>query len=110
MLLSDLVTDFLEYCEIERNRSQKTVRNYDHYLRRFLNWMKVKNPEDITLPLVKKYRLLLNRHLDPATNLPLKKVTQAYHIIALRSFLKYLAKQDIATLAPEKIELPKKPA
>ncbi len=107
MDLSDLLIDFLEYCEIERNRSQKTVQNYDHYLRRFLDWMKVKTPQDITLPLVKKYRLMLNRHLDPATNLPLKKITQAYHIIALRSFLKYLAKQDIATLAPEKIELPK---
>lgn len=107
MDLPTLLTDFLQYCEIERNRSQKTVQNYDHYLRRFLDWMKIKNPQDITLPLVKKYRLMLNRHLDPVTNQPLKKITQAYHIIALRSFLKYLAKQDIATLAPEKIELPK---
>lgn len=107
MDLTDLLTDFLEYCEIERNRSQKTVQNYDHYLRRFLAWMKVKEPKEITLPLVKKYRLLLNRHTDPTTKKPLKKVTQAYHIIALRSFLKYLSKQDIETLAPEKIELPK---
>lgn len=107
MDLSALLTDFLEYCEIERNRSQKTVQNYDHYLRRFLDWMKVTNPKDITLPLVKKYRLMLNRYADPNTKLPLKKVTQAYHIIAVRSFLKYLAKQDIETLAAEKIELPK---
>ncbi len=106
MDLATLTTDFLEYLEIERNRSQKTIENYDHYLKRFLDWMQVKDPKDITLPLVKKFRLKLNRYLDDK-NKPLKKITQAYHIIALRSFLKYLAKQDIDTLTPEKIELPK---
>jgi site-specific recombinase XerD len=106
MNLSDLITNFLEYLEVERNRSQKTIQNYDHYLRRFLDWMKVTEPKDITLPLIKKYRLLLNRHTDQK-GAPLKRITQAYHIIALRSFLKYLAKQDIDTLAAEKIELPK---
>jgi len=106
MTLSDQITDFLEYLEIERNRSQKTIQNYDHYLRRFLDWMKVTKAKDITLPIIKKYRLKLNRYTDESGH-PLKKSTQAYHIIALRSFLKYLAKQDIDTLAPEKIELPK---
>ncbi len=106
MTLSDQITDFLEYLEIERNRSQKTIQNYDHYLRRFLDWMQVKQANEITLPVIKKYRLKLNRYTDDSGD-PLKKSTQAYHIIALRSFLKYLAKQDVKTLAPEKIELPK---
>ncbi|EKD49596.1 MAG: hypothetical protein ACD_63C00096G0003 [uncultured bacterium] len=102
----NLITDFLEYCEIDLNRSEKTIQNYKHYLERFSSWMAVKSPSAITLPLIKKYRLKLNRYKDKAGK-PLKKITQAYHVIALRSFLKYLAKQDIKTLASEKIELPK---
>ncbi len=107
--LSQLITDFLEYLEIERNRSQATIKNYDFYLRRFLDWAQISKPEKITQELVKKYRLFLNRLVDPLTEEPLKKSTQNYHVIALRSFLKYLAKQDIQTLAAEKVELAKQP-
>lgn len=103
------ITEFLEYLEIERNRSQATVRNYDFYLRRFVEFSKIRSPGEITLPLVKKYRLYLNRLEDDKAGEPLKKSTQNYHVIALRSFLKYLAKQDVKTLAPEKIELQKQP-
>ncbi|MBL7021913.1 tyrosine-type recombinase/integrase [Patescibacteria group bacterium] len=99
------IVSFLEYLEIEKNRSALTVRNYDFYLQRFIGWTGVKRPEDITLPIVKKFRLQLNRELYNGK--PLKKSTQNYHIIALRSFLKYLAKMDIKTLAPEKLELAK---
>lgn len=35
----------------------------------------------------------------------LQKTTTNYHLIALRSFLKYCAKRDIPALSPEKIEL-----
>ena len=108
MDLQTLKTDFLEYCEIEKNRSQLTIRNYDHYLTRFLNWSKTKDPKDINLELVRKYRLYLNR-LTNSKGITLKKITQNYHIIALRAFLKYLAKRDIKTLAAEKIELAKIP-
>ncbi len=101
-----LVTDFLEYCEIEKNHSQKTIQNYDHYLKRFFDWMKISSPKEITQEKVRSFRLMLNRHTD-ASGKPLKKITQNYHMIALRVFLKYLAKKDIKTLAPEKIELPK---
>ena len=107
--INNLITEFLEYLEIERNRSQATIRNYDFYLRRFVEFSKIKSPSQITLPLVKKYRIYLNRLEDKKTGEPLKKSTQNYHVIALRSFLKYLAKQDINTLAPEKIELQKQP-
>ena len=102
--IKNLKTEFLEYLEIEKNRSQLTIRNYDHYLDRFLDWAMIKNPEDVTGELVRKFRLYLNRYKD-GKGKNLKKVTQDYYIIALRGFLKYLAKQDIETLASEKVEL-----
>lgn len=104
--LEHFVLDFLDYLEVEKNRSQLTIRNYDHYLHRFLNFAKTKNPQEITLDLVRRYRIFLNR-LENEKKRPLKKATQSYHITALRAFLKYLAKRDIKTLAAEKIELPK---
>lgn len=109
MLIDKLLTDFLEYLEIERNRSQKTIENYHHYLRRFLEWAKISNPKDITAELVRSYRIYLNRKTD-AKGKELKKVTQNYHMIAIRSFLKYLSKRDIESLAAEKIEIGKNPS
>ncbi len=107
--LNKLLIEFLEHLEIEKNRSDKTVQNYDFYLRRFLDWIgDKKSPSAITGEQVRKYRLWLNRLIDVHGE-PLKKNTQNYHLIALRSFLKYLAKRDIKTLAPEKIELMKMP-
>src|SRR3972149_7461215 len=109
--LANLKKEFLEYLEIEKNRSHATLQNYNFYLQRFINWVKLKkisDAEKITLPLIRHYRLWLNRLTDK-NNETLKKNTQNYHLIALRSFLKYLAKRDIKTLAPEKIELAKMP-
>lgn len=108
MQLNKLLKDFLEYLEVERNRSQKTVENYHHYLKRFLMWAKISRPENITLNLIHNYRLHLNRLQDKKGN-ELKKVTQNYHVIAIRSFLKYLSKRDIKTLSAEKIEIGKNP-
>lgn len=105
MTLSALITDFLEYLEIERNTSQKTIENYDHYLKRFLEFSGDISPAAIDLPLIRKYRLHLGRWTDPKTKQPLKRITQNYFMIALRAFLRYLARQDIKTLSPEKIEL-----
>lgn len=104
--LESLIDEFLEYCEIERGHSELTINNYRHYLSRFLEFIKKNNPKpsDITLERVRKYRLYLNR-LDSGKGDNIKKITQNYHIIALRAFLKYLAKKDIETLAPEKVEL-----
>lgn len=109
MNISDLVIEFLEHLEIERNHSNLTIRNYDHYLRRFLEFAeggkrKTLKPGDINLEMVRKYRLYLNRYVTEK-NENLKKITQNYHIIALRAFLKYLAKRDIVSLAAEKLEL-----
>lgn len=104
--LQNYITQYLEYLEIEKNKSPLTVRNYEFYLRRFLTWGQLKNPEDITLEKVRQYRLFLNR-LKSQRKEFVKKSTQNYHLIALRSFLKYLARNDVVTLAPEKIELAK---
>lgn len=106
--VSALAKEFLDYLEIEKNRSPHTRANYDFYLRRFLEFTGDMPPTDITGDKIRAYRLHLNRLTDPKGEL-LKKNTQNYHLIALRSFLKYLAKRDIESLAPEKIELGKMP-
>ena len=107
--LLELITQFLEYLEVEKNRSALTIRNYDYSLHKFVRWAGISKPNHITAPLVHKYRLWLHRIVDPKTSEPLRTTTQNYHLIALRSFLKWLAKQDIATLASEKIELGRLP-
>lgn len=106
MNLKELEQQFLEYLEIEKNRSRKTIENYKHYLDRFLTESKITSPSQITDDSVRNFRLHLNRTEDRFGK-NLKRVTQNYHIIALRAFLKYLAKRDIKTLPAEKIELGK---
>ena len=81
--IKKLKNQYLEYIEIERGRALKTVENYDRYLKKFFDFSKVKNPQDIKDETVRKYRLYLNRE-------GLKKKTQNYYLIALRNFLKYL--------------------
>ncbi|MBI4036000.1 tyrosine-type recombinase/integrase [Candidatus Daviesbacteria bacterium] len=105
MTLAALITDFLEYLELERNASQLTIRNYDHYLKRFLEFAGDIDPRNIDLNLIRKYRLYLSRWTDPQTGKPLKRITQNYFMIALRAFLRYLARIDVSTLSPEKVEL-----
>lgn len=104
MHVEALLTDFLEYLEIEQNRSQKTIANYDHYLRRLIDYAGDLKVEDITPEMVRKWRLWLNR-LGTNTSDELEKSTQNYHLIALRSFLKYCAKRDIPAMPADKIEL-----
>lgn len=107
--LNNCITDFLEHLEVERNRSQKTIQNYDFYLHRFLEWFgEEKKPEHLNAEDIRQYRLWLNRLVDVHGE-TLKKNTQNYHLIALRSFLKYLAKRDISCVTAEKIELMKMP-
>lgn len=106
-LIKKYLQQFLEYVEIEKGRSPKTVRNYDFYLQRFIDWSEITDPKKITPELIRKYRLYLNREVEGRHDLNLKKSTQNYHLIALRAFLKYLQKMDIKVMAPEKIELAK---
>lgn len=103
--MSELKREFLEHLEIERGRSLKTIENYERYLDRFLRYLKKENPESITDDNIREFRLWLNR--QPAPDGTLKKKTQNYYLVALRSFLKYLRKRGVESYAPEKIELAK---
>jgi site-specific recombinase XerD len=109
--IEDLKRQFLEYIEVEKGRSLRTIVNYDHYLTRFIDRTKVKSAGEITDNVVRDYRLWLNRQLTGRNKADkgetLKKRTQNYHLIALRAFLKFLAKRDIRALSPEHIELAK---
>ncbi len=109
--LQELKRHFLEYIEIERGRSLKTVANYEHYLNRFLAFLKADSPDAITDSILREYRLWLNRQIvkkeKNGYSPTLKKRTQNYYLIALRAFLKYLAKRGVKSLSPERIELAK---
>ncbi len=108
MDLKTLKRQFLEYLEIEKGRSLKTIENYEHYLDKFLVYAKLTNPQDITDDIVREYRLWLNRQEsrvgDRST---LKKRTQNYYLIALRSFLKYMMRRGVSSLPADRIELAK---
>ncbi|MGB4800042.1 MAG: site-specific tyrosine recombinase/integron integrase [Candidatus Saccharimonadales bacterium] len=97
-------TDFLEYLEIEQNRSQKTIRNYDHYLTRLADYAGDITVADIDQELVRKWRLWLNR-LGTNVHDELQKTTLNYHLIALRSFLKFCHKRGMECMPPDTIEL-----
>ncbi|MBY0376860.1 tyrosine-type recombinase/integrase [Patescibacteria group bacterium] len=108
--LKQLKTQFLEYIEIEKGRSLNTVRNYDHYLTVFLENIKTDDPSKIVDSNVREFRMWLNRQStgnNRATGETLSKKTQNYYLIAIRAFLKYLARQEIKSLPAEKIELAK---
>ncbi len=111
--ISKLKTEFLQYIEIEKGRSLNTVRNYDQYLSRFIEYTKIKDPKDIDDSIVRDFRIWLNRQEvkkeKGVAASTMKKRTQNYYLIALRAFLKYMAKQNIVSLAPERIELAKVP-
>lgn len=98
--LKELSREFLEYLEIERGRSLKTVAAYDRYIATFLEFSKATKPSDITDDVLRQFRLWLNRK-------ELKKNTQNYYLIALRTFLKYLIRRNVPALAPDRIELAK---
>lgn len=106
----ELIDQFLEYLEIEKNCSKLTIRDYRHYLGIFVDWFSSTLPNntigDLDLATVRKYRVYLANRVDEK-GLTLKRVTQNYYVIALRSFLRFLIKNDHKTLEPSKIDLPK---
>jgi site-specific recombinase XerD len=106
MYMSELKQDYIEHLEVEGGRSAKTAENYDHYLERFIEFADDILVGKITDELIRKYRLWLNRQQD-ARGDTLTTLTQSYHLIALRGFLKYLSLRNIESLSPEKIVLPK---
>jgi site-specific recombinase XerD len=111
MTLADAKMQFLEYIEIEKGRSPLTSRNYDHYLTQFFAQMEIKDFSDITESAIRQFRIKLNRAPGIKTKGQntgtMKKTTQNYYMIALRSFLKYLRKINIQSVGPDVIELAK---
>jgi site-specific recombinase XerD len=108
--IDNLKRQFLEYLEIEKGSSLRTVENYGHYLTRFFEFTKIKNADEITDVAVREFRLWLNRQStgnNRATGKTLSKKTQNYYLIALRVFLKFLAKRDIKAIPADRIELAK---
>ncbi len=101
--IQKLLKDYLDYLEIEKNRSLKTRLNYERHLKSFIAFGKIKNEKDIDSETVRGFRIFLARR-------GLGKNTQSYYVIALRNFLKYLIKRDFTVLSPDKIELPKVPS
>jgi site-specific recombinase XerD len=117
--LQDLKSRFLEYVEIEKGRSLKTVENYNRYLEKFIEFVdknfKTFEANKVDEKMMREYRLFLNRQLANPTltrgqkgyGENLKKRTQNYYLIALRAFLKFLAKNKIQSISPDQIELAK---
>ena len=99
--IRQLLKDYLDYLEIDKNRSPRTRENYERYLNAFITHQNIKQVKDLTFDRIKNFRLAIARDKD------LKKVTQSYYVIAIRNFLKYLVKKDYEVVAPDKIELPK---
>lgn len=108
MDIKKLLKNYLDYLEIEKNRSSKTSVNYERYIKKFIDFAKIKSETDITIDKIKDFRMNLARANNKRGEL-YKKTTQSYYIIAIRNFLKYLAKNDYEVLSADKIELPKIP-
>jgi site-specific recombinase XerD len=104
--MSELIRDFIESLEVEGGRSAKTAENYMLYLERFVEFTEDIKVENITSEVIRRYRLWLNRYQNDHGE-GLSTLTQSYHLIALRGFLKYLSARDIESLSPDKITLPK---
>ena len=110
--LINLITDFLEYCEVEKGLAPLTIKNYDRFLNSFRKWLTDNNlseikPHDLTSKIIWDYRLWLSKRFDAIKTKYLEKSTQSYYLIALRSLLSYFAEKDIISIPSDKIKLPK---
>ena len=110
--LPQYLSDFLDWLEIEKGLSSKSQENYARFLKKFLDWIKLNKlenikPHELTPEHIWKYRVFLSRQYLPKSNKPLKKTTQNYYLIALRSLLNFFADRDIVSLPAEKIKLAK---
>jgi len=107
----DQIPRFLNYCEVEKGLAGRTQENYQHYLQKFVSWLKKTKketllPHELTSEDIWAYRLYLSRYTN-GKGRPLKKVTQNYYLIALRALLGYFTAKDIVSLPADKIVLPK---
>lgn len=109
MKIVNLIKDYLSSIELE-NKSSLTIRNYSHYLLRFADFLEGHFPisfiGDLNKEIINAYKAYLEKFVDSKGNL-LDSRTQAYHLIALRSFIKFVRLNNIVTINPETIEIPK---
>jgi len=106
------INDFLDWIDIEKGLSYKSQENYSRFLKKFLAWSKINKlenlrPHQLTPDHIFKYKTFLSRQYLQKDKKPLKRNTQNYYLIALRSLLTYFADKDIISLPPEKIKLAK---
>lgn len=113
MPINEAVKQFLDYCEIDKNLSQRTIKMYSYYLTFFKDWV-ILNYKDDSYPVekidentIRDFRLYLSRNYNNPHKGTLKRQTQNYFLVAIRSFLRYLLKQKKKVLPPEMIELGK---
>lgn len=114
MLLKEAIEDFLEYCELDKNLSQRTVRMYSYYVKFFYKWISDYfesdsiDVQDISSDTIRKFRLHIAREYENPFKGELKKQTQNYFLVALRSLFRYLTKKGIPVISPDQIELGKR--
>ncbi len=106
------LSDFLDYCEIEKGLSSKTQENYSRFLGKFFVWLQEADlsnlrPSQLDADHIWRYKVYLSRRADPRTKKTLKKTTQNYYLIALRSLLEFFVEKDITSLPPSKVKLAK---
>jgi site-specific recombinase XerD len=106
------ITGFLEYCEVEKGLSQLSVKTYARFIEAFKKWttsngLKNLRPHELSTAHIWQYRVFLTRYTNPLTKRGLKKSTQNFYIIALRSFLNYLAERGIQSLPADTLKLQK---
>src|SRR5690348_1614244 len=111
-VLADRIQRFLDACQIDRNFSARTIRQYRYYFDFLLDWLTtneiaVADLPDITVDIVRRYKLALARHVNQHTGRPLTRATQTYFLVALRSLLRYWAREGLEVLAPDRVELGK---
>lgn len=108
--LQDTIEEYLEYLSVERQVSPYTVRNYKLYLSRFASWLAKFYPntsvQELSPKMLKTYRTHLSRVKNEKGEY-LSSTTQGYYVIAIRSFLRYLLRNDYEVIPPDRLELPK---
>ena len=114
-LFAGRVTAFLEACELDRNLSPLTIRQYRHHLEDLLGWLsrnqaQVQDVTDLSVEVVRRYKLDLARRMNALTGRGLTRATQTYYLIALRALLRYCSLQGMEVLAPDRVELGKAPS
>ena len=100
--LSAHLDRFVNYLQYTKNASPKTIENYSLRINRFIERVGDVDVSTIRMIDIQDFRsYLISQGLSPKT--------VNYHAVGLRSFFKFMLRNDINTLTPEKIDLAKIP-